>query len=444
MKTRIIVTVIAYLIGVRDELLAEHYSDNTELLMKLQKDENANKIRHLCIIRNEIMKDYLYFVDNMDNLSYGFGRGLDKIERTKDSAKWLESHGVNVCLFGKKANDHQVHINELIAQNINSIKNYFGQDINFGYIRNLFIIPKYSKIENIKNEARKYCNFSLRNLYPFGLYIHWEPSDNGLILDNDLHFLDVIYRLNNDQYNMPWNYTDADENILECISSFIESAVGKIQMYVDSENVDIYQLVAMLESLNAECISKINKIVVIRDENNHSGWNMINSATGVIVEHHQAVRILDGKSSVDPDLMLDASKDYYTNNISNIIIISSDVDFSSLIRKVDAKYLVFYQKNKISNKTLEFYYENGVHTVALNSFAGHKSESFKKKVFRSEAMKLIKEQFTINGKELVKKIDTLTSMHLSDTELQSYYDRYIKGITIRFDERGDFTIDIPN
>ena len=69
MKTRIIVTVIAYLIGVRDELLAEHYSDNTELLMKLQKDENANKIRHLCIIRNEIMKDYLYFVDNMDNLS---------------------------------------------------------------------------------------------------------------------------------------------------------------------------------------------------------------------------------------------------------------------------------------------------------------------------------------------------------------------------------------
>ena len=63
MKTRIIVTAVAYLIGVREDLLEKHYNDNADLLEELKSDENASRIRNLCMIRNEIMRDYLYFVD---------------------------------------------------------------------------------------------------------------------------------------------------------------------------------------------------------------------------------------------------------------------------------------------------------------------------------------------------------------------------------------------
>lgn len=444
MKTRIIVTPMAYLTGVSEDLLDKRYDDNDELLKKLRSDDDAGRIRHLCMIRNEIMKDFMYFVDNMDRFSYGFGRGLDGIERTKESAEWLRSHGTEVCLTGKKVNDHQIHINELIAQNINSVRKYFGEDIDFEYIRDLFVIPRYKQIENIKKEARTFCNYSLHGFYPFGRYLHWSPCDNGLIFDNDLHFLDVVYSQHNDRYMTPWNYTDADADIQGCISDYIENAAGNVHMYVDSENVDIYQLVSMLEALDGTVRERIGKIIVIRDKNNHQGWQLISSRIGIKVEHHHAVRIIDGKSSVDPDLMLDAANDFHENNVRSIIIISSDVDFSSLIRKVKASYLVFYQRNKISTRTLDFYRENGVQTVALNEFAAHRSESFKKQVFRQEIIRFFKEQFMLNGMEIANKINTLTSMHLSDTELKNYYKKYIKGSMIGFGENGEFTVSIPN
>ena len=444
MKTRIIVTAVAYLIGVREDLLEKHYNDNADLLEELKSDENASRIRNLCMIRNEIMRDYLYFVDAIDLLKYGFGRGLDKLERTKESAGWLRSHGTEVCLFGKKTNDHQIHINDLLAQHINSVRKYFGQDIDFEYVKDLFVIPGYKRVENLRKEARKFGNYNYHFLYPFEQYIHWKPEESGLILDNDLHFINVIYRQNNDSYHAPWNYTDADEPETERIRRFLENAEGAAQMYVDSENVDLYQLVGMLEALDSTQRANIRKIVIIRDQNNHQGWDMINSGFDIPVEHHHAVRILDGKSSVDPDLMLDAAIDYHENNIRNIIIISSDVDFSSLIRKISANYLVFYQRNKTSERTLQFYNEMGVCTAALNSFAGHRSESFKTTVFRNEIKNYFTKLFSLNGIGLANEINEKTSMHLSETELKNYYKRYIKGMSFGFRETGELSFEIPN
>lgn len=444
MKTRKIVTAAAYLIGTRDSILDEHYNDCAELLNELRNDDDAGRIRNLCMIRNEIMKDYMYFAERIDMLTYGLGYGLDKLERTKDSALWLREHGTEVCLYGKKTNDLQIHLNDLIAQNINSVRRYFGDNINFEYIRELFVIPWYKKVENLKKEAWKYRNNDNHFLYPFGQYIHWKPTESGLILDNDLHFLNVVYSQHNDRYNTPWNYTDADDAVTDRIRCFLENAEGATQMYVDSENVDLYQLVAMLEALDKKLLSGIRKIVVIRDQHNHSGWDMVNSKLGISVEHHHAVRVLEGKSSVDPELMLDVSNDYHTNGVRNIILISSDVDFSALVRKIDANYMVFYQRNKVSDDTLRFYSDNNVSTVALNSFAAHRSESFKREVFRKELDRHLKEQLPKNGFEIAGMISQNTAMHLSETELKNFFKRYIKGIILRFRDNGDLAIEIPN
>ena len=142
--------------------------------------------------------------------------------------------------------------------------------------------------------------------------------------------------------------------------------------------------------------------------------------------------------------MLDVSNDYHTNGVRNIILISSDVDFSALVRKIDANYMVFYQRNKVSDVTLRFYSDNNVSTVALNSFAAHRSESFKREVFRKELDRHLKEQLPKNGFEIAGMISQNTAMHLSETELKNFFKRYIKGIILRFRDNGDLAIEIPN
>ena len=110
----------------------------------------------------------------------------------------------------------------------------------------------------------------------------------------------------------------------------------------------------------------------------------------------------------------------------------------------DADEHIQFENNKVSDETLKFYSDNNVSTVALNSFAAHRSESFKREVFRKELDKHLKQQLPENGFEIAGMISQNTAMHLSETELKNFFKRYIKGIALRFRDNGDLAIEIPS
>ena len=51
-----LVTKIAYLIGVKKEIIEKHYGEeNREVLDSLYQNKNANTIRYLCKLRTKLM-----------------------------------------------------------------------------------------------------------------------------------------------------------------------------------------------------------------------------------------------------------------------------------------------------------------------------------------------------------------------------------------------------
>lgn len=444
-KERTAVTAFVFAIGVKNEILAEHYYDQRDLLEQLGNDKEMVIQRSLCILRNTIMRDYGYYVDNVERQ---LGKGLDKLPDTAETVKTLRNNGVCLDLFNKRVIDIQQKIEELITRYVTALKKYFASDIDFSFIRELIVIPGYKMKGTIKTEANKLNNPYYFSYYPFGTYIHIDPVKaadciQGLIVKDDLFFLNTVYALNGEHFETPWNHADTDDLILERITDFIYSAEGKTNIYVDSENVCLYQLYAMLESLDQNTRSCIDQIAVIRDINNHPGWNYLSQYTGIPVVNYNAIRVLPDKSTVDAHLMLKVQRDMLCNNVSNIILISSDVDFTPLITEVSADYMVFYQKNKTADRTLEFYRSHDVTTIALGNFAGHKAEDFKRQIFRSELYKLIVKA-NIDAASLAEQVNTSTAMHLSSDELENYIGSFLVGTVIKYDKLGKAVVELSS
>ena len=50
-------------------------------------------------------------------------------------------------------------------------------------------------------------------LYPYQMYIHWSPSDQGNILFNDKRFVSLLYRWHNDEFTEYNKVSDAGSYI---------------------------------------------------------------------------------------------------------------------------------------------------------------------------------------------------------------------------------------
>lgn len=95
----------------------------------------------------------------------------------------------------------------LISANIDNCFELFPDWVNWNYIKDLFVIPQYTKKGVLKSEF----NIYMKNIeyYPFQMYIHWKPEDHGSILYTDGKFLGIIYRQHNDIFTDFTKYKDA-------------------------------------------------------------------------------------------------------------------------------------------------------------------------------------------------------------------------------------------
>ncbi len=137
---------MAYLIGIKKPTLVSSYAKEcSELLGQLEASREATVIRYLCKLRTALMLKF----KRTDDILRNDYINIDKIEWfDAENIAWLEEHGIQIILQNKLAADYTLHINRLIAEHINACRALFPDWLNWEYIKDLFILPKFTNEEN--------------------------------------------------------------------------------------------------------------------------------------------------------------------------------------------------------------------------------------------------------------------------------------------------------
>lgn len=436
--TKELVATIAYMIGIRKNIVEQCFDEEChDLLQSLYSDKNASIIRYLCKLRTVLMQRFKKTDDEMRFNLKNINR-LDYFDQ--DNIKQLENWGFKIVQSNYRSEKYMLDFNKLINENIDSCRNLFPDWINWNYIKDLFVIPYYTKPNVLKKEFEVYM--SKIDFYPFQMYIHWIPEDHGSILYTDGKFLSIIYAQHDDTFTDFTKYKDAHSETKNNIYEFIENSY-KIAIAVDCENSDVYKLYSVLKNLNQGELKKIEKIVLYDDYHTNSGWDWLGKFTHIPVEHVEVERVTDQKSLVDIKMTAGVCKDYFENNITSFIIVSSDSDFWGLISSLpEADFLVMYEYSKCGQAIKKALSEHDIYYCSIDDFCSGNIEELKKAVLFDTLEKYLPEILYLNGKELVQHIYTETRINASEKEMENFYDKYVKTLRLKVDIDGNFSIEI--
>lgn len=436
--TKEIVTTIGYMIGVKKNILEQCFGEEYhELLQTLYVNKETSIIRYLCKLRTTLMQKFKKTDDemrfNLKNLN-----SMDFYDQ--DNIKQLEKWGFEIIKPNYRSEKYMLDLAGLISANIDNCFELFPDWVNWNYIKDLFVIPQYTKKGVLKSEF----NIYMKNIeyYPFQMYIHWKPEDHGSILYTDGKFLGIIYRQHNDIFTDFTKYKDAHSETKNNIYDFIDRSY-KTAIAVDCENSDVYKLYSVLKNLNQDELSKIEKIVLYDDYHTTSGWDWLEKFTKIPIEHIEVNRVTDQKSLVDIKMTAGVCTDYYENNITSFILVSSDSDYWGLISTLTkAEFLVMYEHSKCGQAIKRALSEHNIYYCSIDDFCSGNIEELKKAVLFSCLEKYLPEIISLNGKELVRKIYKEARISASEKEMENFYDRYIKTLRLRVDNDGNFTVEI--
>lgn len=436
--TKEIVTTIGYMIGVKKNILEQCFGEEYhELLQTLYVNKETSIIRYLCKLRTTLMQKFKKTDDemrfNLKNLN-----SMDFYDQ--DNIKQLEKWGFEIIKPNYRSEKYMLDLAGLISANIDNCFELFPDWVNWNYIKDLFVIPQYTKKGVLKSEF----NIYMKNIeyYPFQMYIHWKPEDHGSILYTDGKFLGIIYRQHNDIFTDFTKYKDAHSETKNNIYDFIDRSY-KTAIAVDCENSDVYKLYSVLKNLNQDELSKIEKIVLYDDYHTTSGWDWLEKFTKIPIEHIEVNRVTDQKSLVDIKMTAGVCTDYYENNITSFILVSSDSDYWGLISTLTkAEFLVMYEHSKCGQAIKRALSEHNIYYCSIDDFCSGNIEELKKAVLFSCLEKYLPEIISLNGKELVRKIYEEARISASEKEMEKFYDRYIKTLRLRVDNDGNFTVEI--
>lgn len=236
-----IVSKVAYLIGVPKRIIAnEHEAPKVEVYNRLDSDKTARIIRHLCIVRTAIERNFKRINERM---RFQYETILSMPEYVpQESINQLSLDGVIfIKNTSKKLCQHVVEINRLICDRINNCKKLFPLWINWDYIKALFVMPDGLKEDGTREAADIYYSHLL--FYPYQMYINWQPEEVGNILYNDKKFVTLLYSWNNDYFTEYSKVSDAGSYIRNNSVPFTKEIS---QLYYHSTSKMIYSLAIRL------------------------------------------------------------------------------------------------------------------------------------------------------------------------------------------------------
>jgi len=440
--TTSIVTTVSYMMGFDMDRLNLHFSEyNKELIEKIVKNKPLTIIRHLSRLRTSLMQKYKK-ID--EELLFGLAGIENSLYIDKNDIKQLRKLGIEVVRPNSRANKYIESINGLILSNIDACADEFPEWLNFDYIRDLFVVPKYKEEHTQRSEAVKYK--SNLNNYPFQMYIHWKkPEDVGNMLLSDQRFLTIIYKMNGDVFDLDKSaYRDASSDTKSNIYSFISNS-QKIIFAVDCENCDVFKLYGVLKNLDEEQLTKVDKIVLYDDIHTSDGWDWFQKYVSIPIEHKEIERVAENKSLVDVVMTAGVVQAHYRDNVDAFILCSSDSDFWGVISTLDsANFLVLYEYSKTGKSIKEQLTLKSIYHCSIDDFYTGNAEEIKKSVLRACLERYIKDE-ELNGKngyDIARDIYEKNYIEASDKEINKFFEKYVRSIRLKCDNEGNFGYEI--
>lgn len=156
-----IVSKVAYLLGVPKRIFEnEHEAPKLEVYEKLEQEKAARIIRHLCIIRTAIERNFKHINGKMVSEYRSILSMPEYIP--PESIEQLRLDGVSFFKnSSKKLYQHIVEINRLISDRINNCKKYFPLWLNSVYTRSGQNSTPNSNATNLHSSQKRCCSFCI-------------------------------------------------------------------------------------------------------------------------------------------------------------------------------------------------------------------------------------------------------------------------------------------
>ncbi len=430
-STRIIVSYVAYLIGVRKSIFEnEHEPPQLKYYEELDKNKNYKIIRELCRLRCDIERNFGKINEKMRH-EFKTLQTLGELIPL-DALNYLASEGISII---KKKNtlpvDYIIEINRYICDRINNCRELFPIWVDWQYIRELFIMPNGLSVQGTKAAAELF--YSKKESYPYQMYINWTPGDNGNILFNDKKFLSLLYRQNGNLFEDISRVTDAGEGVKKSIYDFINES-KKVVLVVDCENSDPYKLIATLQNLAEEHISKISKIILFNDVHASTAWTIFEKhAKGIAVDHIMTERVKDSKSLVDMKLSNGVFREFYANLVDSFIIAASDSDYWALIEDLpEANFLVMLEWSKCGPDIKNALESREIFYCYIDDFCTGNSNDIKIEALLREIRAYLDRNplSSWNVNDMLKEVYHNTRVTMTEAEENQFYNTYIRYMSL--------------
>lgn len=437
-STYAVVSKVAFLIGVPQRIFELEYEPpKMEYFKSLAQNKNARIIRNLCMLRTAIEQNY-------GELNYQMTWSLKNLHSFPDlipqeALKQLEVDGISIVKANYKLNQYIIDINHHIANRINNCKSMFPIWLEWGYVKDLFVMPNGLTEAGIKAAAAEY--YANKSRYPYQVYINWCYKEAGNILYNDKKFVTLLYEANEDCFADMSKVTDASDLTKESVYDFLENSNRAI-IIVDCENSDPYKLYATLNNLSQQALlDRICKIILCDDVNTTSAWDILDQFTSIPVEHLVIERISNRKSLVDPALCVKACMEHYENNVDSIIIFGSDSDYWGMYGQLKSvNYYVMVEISKFGADHRNALIEAGIPFCYIDNFCTGNSNQIKVEAMLREIRSTLDEALKINVNDMLREAYLTTRAEMSKAEQKQFYERYIKSMRLVIGEDGKLSI----
>lgn len=423
-------TKISYFLGVcEDELLKIYPNESTiDIIKEMQADDIARTIHHLNNLKTNIMRGFATISRCSRIGSINYCSIVDH-EYLKSDFDALRELGIDIYTGRTDLYEYITIINNEISKRIHELKKHFPDWIEFEHIKYMFKAPK-----DVSAEVKKYQ--MNKSFYPCLRHFNWiNPEQNGNILSHDVKALIVIYANHGAHFNDYDKVTDASDFTKNSIYKFIEKG-NKIQMFVDGENSDPYRIQAALQGLNQEELEKISVMNVYYDAiHSCAAWINLQDYVSIEVNAIPIERLKENKSLVDQNLQYDVTEAIF-NGVDSVILCSSDSDFSVMINRSNASFLVMLESNKTCYAYKSSLRSNNVFYCYLDKFIKPTKNDFFNAVFESEVKRRVEEAFKDNMLNIIESAYESTRANISELEYECLVKDYMAKTTIKFNSQG--------
>lgn len=434
-----LVSKIAYLTGVPRRIFEnDHEPPKTEIFAQLEREKSAKIIRHLCIVRTSIQRNFKSINAKMKSEYLSIVSMPEYVPQ--DSLRFLDEEGIYfIKRSSTKLCHHIIELNRIISNRINNCKPLFPIWLNWKYIQELFVMPNGLTENGTKEAANLF--YQHRQEYPYQVYINWIPRADGNILYNDKKFATLLYQRHGDQFTEYSRVSDVSTYVKGSIHEYIRESTRSV-IVVDCENSDPYKLCATLKGLDPESISKITRIILFDDVHTASAWRILEYFMKVPVEHIMIERVKQNKSLVDIKLTARACQEHYQNHADSFIIVSSDSDYWGLISSLpEARFLVMVEREKCSPAMKTALVESGIFYCYIDDFYSGNADGIKMSALFKEMYRYLDNSIHLNVNDMFSEALRVTRLSMTEAEKRQFFDKYIRSMRLVIDEEGNVSIE---